>query len=263
MTRTFETLLSLDAPTRQAIVDLLYRLADDAMIIGHRDSEWTGLGPILEEDIAFSSMAQDEMGHAHVFYQMLCELGQPDPDTLAFNRKPREWRCCSLVSLPAERDWALAIVRKFLYDAAESVRLAALSDSALRPLAFAATKLRGEKKYHLMHTRAWVLRLGAGTSESRARIQAALDAVYPHALGMFEPTEADEVLAQADIAPREKQLRREWESAAAPVLAEAGLVVGDNVRPVFGGRVGRHPEALSELLTRMQLVYQLDPQAKW
>lgn len=254
---------SLDSVCRRAVIDLLYRLADDALVMGHRNSEWTGLGPILEEDIAFSSMAQDEMGHAQVYYQLLHELGEADPDTLAFGRPPRDWKSASLVSLPGLHDWAFSLIRKFLYDVAVSVRLAALADGAYVPLARVARKLISEKKYHLMHGRAWVLRLGRAGGESREKMQDALNRAYPHALGMFEPTEADEVLAQAGIAPRELQMRREWESATAPVLHEAGLNVPEHVRPEYGGRVGKHPPALKELLDAMQMVYRMDPAAKW
>lgn len=260
---TYDTLDALDDLTRPAVVDLLYRMADDEMIIGHRDSEWTGLAPILEEDIAFSSMAQDEMGHANTYYKMLHDLGEPDPDTIAFSRKARAWRCASLVCLPNEHDWGFCVLRQFLYDSAETVRLAALAAGSLTPLAQVARKLRGEEKYHMMHGRTWVLRLGDATEDSHERLQAALDKAYPHALGLFEPTEADEALAQTGICPREKQLLHEWESAVAPVLSQAGLKVPENAKPVHGGRVGRHPEALAELLDSMQLVFNIDPTAKW
>lgn len=260
---TYETLADLRGDLKHAVIDLLYRLADDELIIGHRDSEWTGLAPILEEDVAFSSMAQDEMGHALTYYRLLHELGEADPDTLAFTRKPRQFRCCSLVSLPSTRDWAMSLMRQFLYDAAESVRLASLTASTVVPIAEVARKLRGEEKYHLMHGRTWVLRLGGSTDEAHEKMQAALTAVYPHALGIFEPTEANEVLAQAGVCPREEQLRHEWESAVAPVLTDAGLTVPANLRPVHGGRVGTQPPALTELLESMQLVHSADPTAKW
>jgi ring-1,2-phenylacetyl-CoA epoxidase subunit PaaC len=262
---------------KQAVKNLLYRMADDELVLGHRHSEWTGIGPVLEEDIAFSSMAQDEMGHALVYYGMLNELGEPDPDTLAFTRRARQFRCASLVTLPNDPvnppeikweyrtpgDWAFCIVRQFLYDVAESVRLSALCESTLAPLAQVARKLRNEEQYHLMHGRAWVLRLGRSTEDSLRRLQKALDAAYPHALGLFEPTEADETLAQVGILPRESELRRQWESAVAPVLGDAGLRVSDAVQPVYGGRVGRHPEALTKLLDDLQLVHNIDPSAKW
>ena len=261
MTR-LDSLDVLQGIAREAVIQLLYRMADDELIIGHRNSEWTGHGPILEADIAFSSMAQDEMGHAQAYYSMLHQLGERDPDTLAFGRKSREFRCASLVCLP-KGDWGFSILRQFLYDAAETVRLTALSESSLVPLAQLAGKLRGEEKYHLMHGRSWVLRLGNATDESHGKMQAALDLAYPHALGLFEPTEYDEPLAQAGISPREGELKRQWESAVAPVLADAGLTVPEDMPPIYGGRVGRHPQALRELLDKMQLVYNIDPTAKW
>jgi len=260
--KPFETLNALEDMQRDAVVSLLYRMADDALIIGHRDSEWTGHAPILEEDIAFSSIAQDEIGHAQAFYQMLHELGEADPDQLAFARKPRAFRCATLVTLP-KGDWAFSITRRFLYDVADTVRLTALSESTLVPLAQLVRKLRSEKKYHLMHGRSWMRRLGSATEISHAKMQAALDEAYPHALGLFEPTEADEVLAQAGICPTEEELRRQWESAVAPVLKEAVLRVDDSVKPVYGGRVGRHLPVLGELLESMQRVFSIDPAAKW
>jgi len=248
---------------REAVVELLKRLGDDDLIMGHRNSEWTGLGPILEEDIAFSSMAQDEMGHAQAYYRMIHGLGGDDPDTLAFSRGPREYRCAAMVSLPNGRDWAFCMMRQFLYDMAETVRLAAMEESSLAPLAQLARKLRGEEKYHLMHGRSWVLRLGNATEDAHQRLQAALDTAYPYALGLFEPTGSDETLVQAGICPHEDDLRSQWESAVAPVLADARLTVPSHAKPVYGGRVGRHPEALKKLLDGMQVVYNIDPTAKW
>lgn len=258
-----ESLSDLKGLTRNAVVDLLYRLADDDLIMGHRDSEWTGLAPILEGDIAFSSMAQDKIGHAQAYYSMLHELGEGDPDTLAFGRKARQFRCASLVSLPNSHDWGFCVLRQFLYDAAGTVRLAALSEGTLAPLAQLARKLRSEKKYHLMHGRSWVLRLGNSTDEAHDRLQTALNHAYPYALGLFEPTEADEPLVQAGIAPREQELRSQWESAVSPVLADAGLKTPETAPPAYGGRSGKHPSELAKLLESMQVVYAIDPSAKW
>ena len=261
MTRNIDNLLLLQGVVREAVINFLYRLADDELIIGHRNSEWSGHGPIPEADTAFSSMAQDEMGHAQAYYQMLHQLGEREPGVLAFGRNPREFRCASLVCLP-KGDWEFSILRQFLYDTSETVRLTALCDSSLVPLAQLAGKLRGEEKYHLIHGRSWVLRLGNAAEDSRRKMQAALDLAYPHALGLFEPTEYDEPLAQAGISPREDELKRQWESAVAPVLADAGLTVPEGMPPIYGGRVGRHSDALRELLESMQLVHNIDPTAK-
>lgn len=247
---------------RAAVIDLLYRMADDELILGHRDSEWTGHAPILEGDIAFSSIAQDEIGHAHVYYQMLHELGEADPDTLAFGREPEHYRCSSLVVLPKD-DWAFTLVRQFFFDSAESIRLAALCDSSFVPLAQLARKLRGEEKYHLMHGQSWMLRMGRGTGESRKRMEAAIALAYPHALGLFEPTQADGVLAELGIHPRESEIQAKWKEAVHPILSDARLSIPERAKPVYGGRQGKHDAALTELLDQMQSVYQLDPAAKW
>jgi ring-1,2-phenylacetyl-CoA epoxidase subunit PaaC len=232
------------------------------LVIGHRNSEWTGHGPILEEDIAFSSMAQDEIGHAQVYYAMLHELGEAEPDKLAFGRKRREFRSCAFVAMP-RGDWSFSIVRQFLYDASESVRLFALSEGTLAPLAQAALKLHGEEKYHLMHGASWVRKLGRANDESRTKMQTALDLAYPAALGLFEPTGANEPLAQAGICPTEDELQARWESAVVPTLSAAGLDAPDNHNRTYGGRVGHQPEDLAQLLDNLQLVFNMDPSAKW
>ena len=260
--KRFETPEDLPQEGREAVIDLLYRMADDELIIGHRASEWTGLAPILEEDIAISSMSQDEMGHALTFYNLLHELGEPDPDTNAFSRNADDYRCARFVSL-ANGDWAFSVLRQYLYDAAESVRLRALCDSAYVPLAQLARKLMGEEKYHLMHGRIWVDRLGNGTDTSREKMATAMQIAYPHALGLFEPTSVDEALARLGIAPLEADLCRQWEDSVKPVLEDAGLELPEATSPVYGGRTGDQPAELRELLESMQVVYSADPGAKW
>src|SRR6187431_2797996 len=118
----------------EAIKELLYKMADDLLIIGHRNSEWTGLGPILEEDIAFSSMAQDKLGHAFALYTVLNKMGEPDPDTLAFTRKENQMKCCHLVEYPIG-DYAFSLMRHFLFDEAEALRFEMLSESSFEDLA--------------------------------------------------------------------------------------------------------------------------------
>ena len=251
---SFASLSDLAGIAREAVVNLLYRLADDELVIGHRDSDWSGHAPIHGANVAFSAMARDEVGHAMVYYQMLHDLGEGDPNMLAFGREPRDFRCAALAGLP-KGDWGFSVLRRFLYDAGENVRLAALAESSFIPLARLATKLHGDEKNHLAQGRKWVLQLGGAGQENRRIMQAALDAAYPHALGLFEPTEYDEPLAQAGICPREDELQRQWESAVAPVLADAGLSVPEAAPPIYGGRVGRHPTALKELLDSIKSVH--------
>ncbi len=247
---------------REALADLLLRMADDELVIGHRNSEWTGFGPILEADIAFSSMAQDEIGHAQAYYRLLQDLGHPDADTMAFARPSAKFRCSSLVCLP-RGDWAFSVVRQFLYDAAESVRLEALASSSYAPLATLVRKLRGEEKYHLLHGRTWMMKLGSANDESHARMQKAIDELFPHALGLFEPTQHESAIASYGIQPRESVLLEEWRRSVEPVIREAGLRVPANASPVHGGRTGKHAPALAEMIDAMQKVYRIDPSAKW
>lgn len=253
---------ALSPRVKSAIIDLLYRLADDNLVLGHRNSEWTGLAPILESDIAFSSMAQDKMGHALTFYRLLHDLGEPEPDKLAFFRSVEEYRCCSLVALP-RGDWAFSVVRHFLFDEAARIRHEALAESSYEPLATVARKLRGELKYHTMHGRMSVQRLGTGTAESRSRLQRALDELYPHSLSVFEATQWDEMLADENVQPREADLCERWREAVVPMLEEASLHVPSDAEPVCGGRAGRPPDSLKKLLDEMQKVYRLAPDAEW
>lgn len=245
----------------EALKNLLLRLADDELIMGHRHSEWTGTAPILEEDIALSSIAQDEIGHAQAYYTLLAGLGAGQVDDLAFMRQADDFRCAQLCELP-KGDWALTIARQFFYDAAESVRLTALTNSSYAPLAQLARKLIGEEKYHLLHARSWIKHLGHGTIESRLRLQAALDTLYPYALGLFEPPTDEAALAADGIQPPESELRDRWQAMIDPLLAEGRVIIVE-APPILGGRQGQHTGHLAKLLDDMQLVYRTDPQAEW
>ncbi len=258
----YESPADLPPPTRIAVIDLIYRLADDDLVIGHRNSEWTGLAPILEADIAFSSIAQDQMGQAAAYYRLLHELGEPDADTNAFLRKKEQFRCASLVALD-RGDWADSTVRLYLYEAAKSLRIASLRGSSYIPLARLAQKMRGEQKYHLMHAKMWIDKLGAGTDQSRQYMQNALDKMYPYALGLFEPTDQDGMVAAEGIAASEGDLCEQWKADVDGVLSAAGLRTSQHATPVYGGRTGQHPPELATLLDTMQHVYRLDPAAAW
>src|SRR6188472_4363522 len=117
-----------------AIKDLLFRMADEELILGHRNSEWTGLGPILEEDIAFSSMAQDKIGHAQALYEVLHKNGEADTDTIAFTRKEKDFKCCHFVEYPIG-DYDFSLMRHFLFDTAEAIRFDMLCESSFEPVA--------------------------------------------------------------------------------------------------------------------------------
>lgn len=248
-----------------AIKNLLYRIADDELIIGHRNSEWTGLGPILEEDIAFSSLAQDQIGHALANYTILeKEFGEAPPDTVAFNRQEKDFLSCQLVELPiGEYDFSL--MRHFLFDHSESCRYELLLKSSFAPLAMLAKKIKGEMKYHTLHADLWITKLGNGTEESHARMQTALNETLPYALGLFEASDYEDELISTGVFAGEKALQAMWLDRITPIIEQAHLSMPDmtTIEPKFGGRRGYHSEYLQPLLTEMSEVFQLDLETKW
>ncbi len=246
----------------EAIKDLLYKIADDQLIIGHRNSEWTGLGPMLEEDIAFSSMAQDKVGQSLAFYNLLHDLGESDPDTVAFMRNANQFHNCQLVELPiGEYDFSL--VRHFLFDHAEMIRFEMLSNSAVEEIAQLARKLVGEIRYHVMHADVWIKQLGVG--DTRERLQKALEMALPYALGIFEESKYEQDLISNDIFSGEQALRDTWQSSITTVLTETELQLPDltTLTPLIGGRYGDHSDHLQPLLDEMSEVFKVDPGADW
>jgi ring-1,2-phenylacetyl-CoA epoxidase subunit PaaC len=159
---------------------LLLAIADDELVLGWRDSEWTGIAPVLEEDVALSSIAQNEIGHARAIYQLLTE----DADALAFDRSPEEYRCAQLVELRFVPDWARTIARRVLYEAADEIRLAGLKASPDEAVSGLAAKIDREEAYHRMHAQMWRERLAG-----EPRFEEALDELWPYAIAMS--TEAD------------------------------------------------------------------------
>jgi ring-1,2-phenylacetyl-CoA epoxidase subunit PaaC len=252
----------MEATVSNALAERLLALADDELVLAHRNSEWAGHAPILEEDIAFANIALDEMGHAAIWYGLHGALTGDDPDRLIFLRNPGEYRNVQMVELP-KGDWAFSMLRQYLFDAAESVTLAHLKASAYRPLAEAAAKIATEEIYHLRHTGSWLRRLGLGTEESRARTQAALDTLWPYARQLFAPLPGDAALATAEIIPDAAPLRREWEGIVRPFLAECGLVIPDEALPRRDISRAEHTEHLMDLLAEMQSVARMDPAAEW
>lgn len=247
-----------------ALKELLYKIADDQLIIGHRNSEWTGIGPLLEEDIAFSSMAQDKVGQSQAFYKLLHDLGEADPDTVAFTRNAEQFHCCQFVELPiGEYDFSL--IRHFLFDHAELIRFDLLSQSSYTPLAQLAQKIKGEIKYHVMHANEWIKQLGNATEESITRMQKALDQSLPYALGIFEPSPYEKELIQEQLFQGEKKLEQQWIKNINSViqLTQLKLINFDTLKPIYGGRLGKHTSHLQPLLDEMTEVFRIDPSAEW
>jgi ring-1,2-phenylacetyl-CoA epoxidase subunit PaaC len=164
--------------------DRLLAIADDELVLGWRNSEWTGIAPFLEEDVAFSSIAQNEIGHARALYELVAaELGTT-ADELAFDRKPEEYRCSPLVEL-RRLEWARTIARHWLYETADEIRLESLMAADDPEIAGIARKMDREEAYHRMHAQMWVDRL-LSSDEGRARLDEALDELWPYALGVLD-----------------------------------------------------------------------------
>jgi ring-1,2-phenylacetyl-CoA epoxidase subunit PaaC len=289
-------------PEQDPRLSMLLALADDEMVMGHRHSEWTGWAPWLEEDLAFSSIAQDEMAHARLLYEVAAPLAETDPDGLAMGRPPGEYRHAVLCERP-NRDWGYTLARHYLYDNADDVRLAALESSALEELAQAVRTIRLEERYHLEHADLWFRRLAEGPVEARQRFAQGLEAAVGEALALFETLPQEDALLESRVLPRSNEdLLAEWlerigtqleeasldwvlaehaptggemvptstgEIEAGPTLSAPGIEHRDG-RWVHvgefagaGGRRGRHTEDFAGLWEEMTGLYRAIPGARW
>jgi ring-1,2-phenylacetyl-CoA epoxidase subunit PaaC len=171
----------------------LLGLADDELVLGWRDSEWTGIAPLLEEDVAFSSIAQNEIGHARAVYELLVR-GGGDADALAFDRKPDEYLCAPLVELHL-LDWARTIARRWLYEVADEIRITALKSDSDQAVAGLAAKIDREEAYHRMHAEMWHERL-----RDEPRFRAAVEELWPYTLGVLPAELRGELASRVGLA---------------------------------------------------------------
>jgi ring-1,2-phenylacetyl-CoA epoxidase subunit PaaC len=278
---------------------LILAVADDELILGHRHAEWTGWAPHVEEDLAFSSIAQDEIAHARLLYS----LAEEDVDALALGRRPEEYRNAILCERP-NGDWGYTLARHYLYDTADDVRTAALEGSSWKDLADAVRTIRLEERYHLEHARLWFRRLAEGRSlTGRERLAQGLEAVIGEALAIFETLPDEEALVAEGLLPRSNEdLLAEWlerlgteleevsldwvlsahapaggemvptssgEIEAGPTLSVPGIERRDG-RWVHvgafagaGGRQGRHTEDFTALWEDLTGLYRAVPGATW
>jgi ring-1,2-phenylacetyl-CoA epoxidase subunit PaaC len=251
----------MDKDLKETLRRKLLSMADDELILAHRNSEWTGHAPILEEDIAFSNIAQDELGHATLFYGLINALTGEEPDQLVFFREAADFRNVQMVELP-KGDWAFSMVRQYLFDAFEMVRATLLLNGEYRPLAKAVAKIRQEELYHYRHTSQWLRRLGLGTEESHGRTQIALNSLWPYAFQLFAPIEGENDLITAGFVPNPEELHHSWEVVVLPHLGSAGLRIPDIEMTPDADR-SRHTEHLPALLNELQSVARSDPEAVW
>jgi ring-1,2-phenylacetyl-CoA epoxidase subunit PaaC len=253
----------LDSATRAALAELLLTLADDEFVLGFWDSEWTGIAPMLEEDVAMSSVSQDEIGHARAWYELLAGLTADDADRIAFGREPDAYRHAALMN-HARTDWAFTVARRYLYEQADAVRLEALSRSSYAPLAELAAKMRREETYHLLHFDVWLKRLAEAGGEARQRLADALEQLAPDAQAVFTPLAGEAALTSSGILPDAiETLRSRWLERVGPALAGFGLPVPSAAgAPTPDGRT-RRTDDFAWLHGQFTLVARSDEAATW
>jgi ring-1,2-phenylacetyl-CoA epoxidase subunit PaaC len=238
--------------------------ADDGLVLGHRLSEWCGHAPMLEEDIALANVALDLIGQARSLYGYAADLSGDGltEDHFAYRRDVGGYRNLLLVERP-NGDFAQTIVRQVLFSAMNDPWWRAMMASEDETLAAVAAKAEKETAYHLRHAGEWLIRLGDGTEESRARTQAALDELWPYTGEMFEADAAERALVEAGVAIDPAALRETWDRTLDAILAEATLARPTGTWMQRGGRQGRHTEHLGFLLAELQYLQRAHPEATW
>lgn len=265
-------------PTQDHLTYVL-RLADTALILGQRNAEWCGHGPVLEEDIALTNMSLDLIGQARLLYTHAATLEAAlngrsrTEDDYAYFRAEREFANYTLVELPhygplagtarAEKDYAVTIVRNFLYATLMAHLWTALTASSDEVLAAIAAKSLKETRYHLHHAREWLIRFGDGTAESHRRAQAALDYLMPYTRELFASDAVEDAIAAAGIGPKTADLEAAWNEDISAALEEATLVLPAPVKHVTTGKHGEHSEHMGYLLAEMQSLARQHPGATW
>lgn len=254
---------ALEPRTRGALAELLLTMADDEFVSGFTDSEWTGIAPLLEEDVAISSISQDELGHARALYQLLADVlaDGRDEDALAYDREPDEYRHARLLDHP-RGDWADTIARRFFYELADEARLASIGPG-YRPLADLVDKLRREERYHRMHVLAWLDRLANGGEEPRRRLEAALLAQGVDAPTVFTPLEGEAALLEAGILTRTMAAAEAaWRADLTTSLVPLGLALPPSIEPSANGRRD-HSEAFDWLWSEFTMVRRSEDGVTW
>lgn len=252
------------AVDKTLVRDYAIRLGDDALVLGHRLSEWCGNGPFLEEDLALANVALDYLGRARMFFNYAAELAADGSteDTYAYTRDCREFRNLLINELP-RGDFAFTMARQYLVDEFSMAFMQALCDSNDPVLAGIAEKARKEARYHLRRSTDWMLRLGDGTPESHDRLQQAMNDIWGYTQEMFEVDALEERLIKAGIAVDAAALRQAWSSRVSETLAQATIEQPRDDWSVSGGRRGVHTESLGHMLAELQFLQRAYPAQQW
>jgi ring-1,2-phenylacetyl-CoA epoxidase subunit PaaC len=255
----------LNPALKASLATRLLAMADDELVLAHRNSEWTGHAPMIEEDIALANIAQDELGHATLWYGCVAEMrDQPAtyPDHLVFFRDAPDWLNAQLLELP-KGDWAFTMLRQYLFDQYEWLLLAELAKSQYAPIIQIATKIQREELYHLRHSTVWLKRLGLGTVESKRRMQDALNCLWQFTSQLFSSLPGDDALVSAGLWADMALVYQNWHNTVSGALIGCELVIPitKSNQPIYAR--GDHSEHLLSLLHDLQLVARADPTAQW
>ena len=250
--------------TENAVRDYAVRLGDDALILGHRISEWSSRGPFLEEDLALTNVALDYVGRARMFFSYAAELSGDGAteDQFAYQRDCREFTNLLIHELP-KGDFAFTMARQYLVDVYSVAFMAALKNSSDESLSGIASKAIKESEYHLRRSADWILRLGGGTEESNRRLQDAVNELWGFTPELFELDSLEADLVAAGIAVDVVSLRGDWERTVRATFAEANITIPEENWQVSGGRQGNHTEWLGHLLSDLQFVQRAYPGLEW
>ncbi|MBS1563959.1 MAG: phenylacetate-CoA oxygenase subunit PaaC [Bacteroidetes bacterium] len=250
--------------SKQALIDYTLHLADNTLILAQRNSEWTGHGPILEQDIALSNIALDLLGQARLYYQYAARLigNGATEDSLAYLRDSWDFKNCLLVELD-KGDWAKTILRQFFFSAYQWCLYQQLQNSKDEELAGIAVKALKEVAYHLRWSGEWVIRLGDGTAESHRRIQYALQDLWPYTGELISAAGYEQTLAAEGVIFVPSSFKDEWLAKVNGVMAEATLTLPANNWMQSGGKEGKHTEHLGYVLAEMQYLQRTYPGNEW
>lgn len=247
-----------------SLLNYTLHLADNALILGHRNSEWCGHGPVLEQDIAITNISLDLIGQARNFYQyaaLIKDDGSTE-DTFAYTRDVRQFLNCLLVEQP-NGDWAKTILRQFFFSNYQFFLYEQLQKSSDTQLAAIAAKAIKEVTYHLRWSSEWVIRLGDGTEESNRRINEAIDESWNYTGEMFLPASYESEFIAADKTIDPALIKNLWQERTAAVFNEAGLTVPASGYMHTGGKEGKHSEYMGFILAELQFMQRAYPDANW
>lgn len=258
---------------KKAITCLLFQLADDDFLYAYRGSEWLGLAPHIEEDVASSSISQDSMGHAAMYYKLLEDLGVGNADDLAHLRSANERRNSVLTERvngvgyymeTPQYDWAFQVVRSYFYTQAKKVINDSLCESSYTPIAETAVKVKMELYYHRLHWETWFKQLLSSTEVAKKKMNDAITLVMADFGDMFSFGNEKEIIEKHSLVASEEILKEKWKASIAPVFAVLQMEVPSIPEsPLKNGRNGDHTKDLDEALLTLSEVYKLDPIAVW